>query len=289
MNINKKLIKLNNDILSSKNNLNFDNITYILREYFNKLILLRNKRNNNNNDNQYTISQNENNLEYLNNINKNLFLINIINKKNLLYINNIKKQNIGKNKNRKEKIFIIEKIKNKIINENGNLNKYIYLPNFIKKDRHYIALKNTSKGDLLKKIIKENNKNLNEEELLNNEIKVKKYNKNVYINKFLFNKSDSYIKKKRNSNIKRSSKFRGVSKNGAGWQVLLMYNNNKPYIGTYSSEELAARIYDIASIKSFGIKSKTNFLYKSEQIEKILKTNIDFKNENISNVISELI
>ena len=68
-----------------------------------------------------------------------------------------------------------------------------------------------------------------------------------------------------------------------------MFNNNKPYIGTFCSEELAARIYDIVSIKNNGIKSKTNFLYKSEQIDRILKANIDFKNPNIFKVISELI
>ena len=88
--------------------------------------------------------------------------------------------------------------------------------------------------------------------------------------------------------MNRSSKYRGVSKNGAGWQVLLMYNNNKPYIGTYRSEELAARIYDIASIQKIGLKSKTNFVYKSEQIDRILNANIDFKNPNISKVILEL-
>ena len=141
----------------------------------------------------------------------------------------------------------------------------------------------------LEKIIKDNIINFDEAKFLNNEKEVKKNNKTVYINKFLLNKNNNYIKKKRNSNIKRSSKYRGVSKNGAGWQALLMVNNNKPYIGTYKSEELAARIYDIASIQSIGIKSKTNFLYKSEQIDRILNANIDFKNPNISKVISELI
>ena len=68
-----------------------------------------------------------------------------------------------------------------------------------------------------------------------------------------------------------------------------MINNNKPYIGTFSSEELAARIYDIASIRNIGINSKTNFIYKSEQIDKILNANIDYKSPNILNVVSELI
>ena len=190
------------------------------------------------------------------------------NKKNLIEINNFKKENniIDKNKNTinyNEKIFFIEKIrKKKIIN-------YFYLP--------------------IKNVVKDNNINWNNKDILNNEKEVKKYNKIVYVNKFLIKKHNNYIKKKKIAKIQRSSKYRGVSKNGSGWQVLLMINNNKPYIGTFSSEELAARIYDIASIKNIGINSKTNFIYKSEQIDKILNANIDFKSPNISNVVSELI
>ena len=69
----------------------------------------------------------------------------------------------------------------------------------------------------------------------------------------------------------------------------MMYKRNKSYIGTYYSEELAARIYDIISIKRLGIKAKTNFLYNNEQISKILKANFDFKSSNISKFILELI
>ena len=126
-------------------------------------------------------------------------------------------------------------------------------------------------------------------EMLNNTKKVIKYYKNVYINSNLVKDKNQLKKLKRNGNNKRSSKYRGVSKNGIGWQVLMMFNNKKPYIGTYNSEELAARIYDIASIKKNGLKSKTNFIYNNEQIEKILKVNIDFKDKNISSIISEII
>ena len=69
----------------------------------------------------------------------------------------------------------------------------------------------------------------------------------------------------------------------------MMFKNSKPYIGTYDSEELAARIYDIASIKKIGTKSKTNFLYTNEQIERILKADINFNDPNISKIIFELI
>ena len=68
----------------------------------------------------------------------------------------------------------------------------------------------------------------------------------------------------------------------------MMNKRDKSYIGTYNSEELAARIYDIASIKRIGINAKTNFLYNNEKISRILKTKLDFKSPNISKIISEL-
>ena len=69
----------------------------------------------------------------------------------------------------------------------------------------------------------------------------------------------------------------------------MMFKSNKPYLGTFYSEEVAARIYDIASLKKNGIKSKTNFYYNNEQIDRILKSNIDFKDPNISKVLTKLI
>ena len=121
----------------------------------------------------------------------------------------------------------------------------------------------------------------------NNEKKIIKNNKTVYMNKFLIKEDKKTFRT--NWGNKRCSKYRGVSKNGSGWQVLMMHKRNKLYIGTYYSEELAARIYDIASIKRIGINAKTNFLYNNEQISRILKTNLDFKSLNISKIISELI
>ena len=61
----------------------------------------------------------------------------------------------------------------------------------------------------------------------------------------------------------------------------MMFKRNKPYIGTYSTEELAARIYDIVSIQKIGKKSKTNFLYKNEQIERIIKEDIYFNDQKL--------
>jgi hypothetical protein len=42
-----------------------------------------------------------------------------------------------------------------------------------------------------------------------------------------------------------------------------MINNKKWYKGSYYSEDTAARIYDIFSIKNRGIKARTNFKYNN--------------------------
>ena len=68
----------------------------------------------------------------------------------------------------------------------------------------------------------------------------------------------------------------------------MMFKKNKSYIGTYYTEEFAARIYDIVSIRRMGINAKTNFSYNNEQISRILEADIDFKSSNVSK-IKELI
>ena len=88
---------------------------------------------------------------------------------------------------------------------------------------------------------------------------------------------------------KRGSQYRGVSRNGNQWQVLIMFKNSKSYVGLFPSEEIAARIYDILAIKKRGIKAKTNFKYNSRQVSKIYSTNIDIKAKNIDQIINELL
>ena len=194
-----------------------------------------------------------------------------------------KKRNLNESlkypiENHLEKIKFMNIIEAKILNKRNNHLKKI---NYFHK-QYNIYNKNDENIYIFEK-----NKGYNKE-LLDISKKVIKYYKNVYINNNLIENRNQLKKPKKNGNNKRSSKYRGVSKNGIGWQVIMMFNNNKPYIGTYKSEELAARIYDIASIKKNGIKSKTNFVYNNEQIEKILKVNIDFKDKNISSIVSEL-
>jgi hypothetical protein len=46
----------------------------------------------------------------------------------------------------------------------------------------------------------------------------------------------------------RGSKYRGISKNGNSWQILLMVNRKKKYLGTLPTEEMAAKFYDKVAI-----------------------------------------
>lgn len=139
-------------------------------------------------------------------------------------------------------------------------------------------------------LIKNNNFNPKD----NNEIKVFKNNKFVYLNKNLLNSysTSRAIKTMKKINFitrkKRSSKYRGVSKNGSKWQVLMMINNKKCYLGNYPSEDLAARIYDIQAIKSWGINARTNFAYDSNQIKKIYNKKINFNCNNISDIMTQI-
>ena len=76
----------------------------------------------------------------------------------------------------------------------------------------------------------------------------------------------------------RRSKFRGVSKNGNQWQVLIMINKKKCYIGNYKTESEAASVYDVAAIQYHGNKAKTNYSYTYDEIIKIQKDKSDCYN-----------
>ena len=165
--------------------------------------------------------------------------------------------------------------------------------------------KSISKNDNLKTTninkdinIKENKNNKQNKErifliekksnIISNEIRVKKNNKMIFMNKCLIKQ------KKKNKNIinekkLRKSLYRGVSKNGKNWQAIVSSKYFKGYIGTYPTEELAARVYDLVSIKNSGIKAKTNFQYNSHQIQKINEAIVNFKAKNIEEIILKII
>jgi len=89
--------------------------------------------------------------------------------------------------------------------------------------------------------------------------------------KLISNHKSKKLSPNSEKNGKRGSKFRGVSKNGHQWQVLIMVNKKKRYVGSYSNEEEAARYYDKVSLQHHGNKAKTNFYYTSEEIKEIQK------------------
>ena len=95
-------------------------------------------------------------------------------------------------------------------------------------------------------------------------------NKNNIENQINISKKGK-VKKRRVIKYLRTSKYRGVSKNGNKWQVHMMINKKNKYFGTYDSEEFAAQIYDIISIKNKGFKAITNYKYNFNQIEEIFK------------------
>ena len=242
------------------------------------------------------INENNSNLKELElnkNLNNNLIEINEKNKTE----NNNNINNIYYNLNKNE----LNDINNK--NINYNINNYANIEDNINKNisNNPCLYKKTSlKNNFLFNVTHEKKKKYkkkkyNKQTESNNEIKVLKNKKIVYINTLLLNSySTSKNIKKLNKIIfigknKRSSQYRDVSKNGNQWQVLMMLKKKKLYIGTYDSEEFAGRIYDILSLKNRGIKAKTNFKYTNEQIKNICKIDIDIKDKNIYEIISQLI
>jgi len=216
-----------------------------------------------------------------------------------------------KNKNQNSGNRVLNEIENlikKIINSN-NENKKIDLKendlDFHKKllgnEKNDIA-KNNDIFSLLNVNNKSNDfienncsKKKNEDNSKKSEMKVMKNNKLVYLNSkktYFYHHSNYFQKSKKIFSInagRRSSQYRGVSKNGNQWQVLIMCNKSKSYAGTYTCENLAARVYDILAIKNKGNKAKTNFKYSESQKRKICNTDIDFKAKNLDQIIYDLL
>jgi hypothetical protein len=71
-------------------------------------------------------------------------------------------------------------------------------------------------------------------------------------------------------NRRRGSRYRGVSRNGNQWQVLIMVCKKKRYVGSYLNEEEAARSYDKVALQNHGKRAKTNFPYIEEEVKTIL-------------------
>ena len=190
----------------------------------------------------------------------------------------------------KDKINLNIQQKNEFLrNEKLDSNNLIITDNKINN-----KIKKNEKQNNIFKIMNKNNDD-NQSEIKKNDEKILINNKYVYAHPNeidLFPYSNIYRNPKKIIFVgvgKRSSKCRGVSKNGNQWQVLIMVNKSKTYIGTYSSESIAARIYDIIAIKNRGIKARTNFVYSKNQLTKICNNDIDIKAKNINEVIYKLL
>lgn len=70
-----------------------------------------------------------------------------------------------------------------------------------------------------------------------------------------------------------------MSKNKCKWQMMIMINQKKVYIGAIQSETEAAKYYDHIAILTQGLNSKTNFAYTGAQLARIVK-DYDFTNDN---------
>lgn len=230
-------------------------------------------------ENSFSINRNE--IENIRQINESRSVINEMQPDPINYEeNNFKKMlsessnNLNQEEYNKPEIFINDKERNLFNNSS-----------IIKNPSTKLKYFNIEKNISAKSILDFSN---------NNEIKVLKNKKIVYINKDLLNNYSitRNIKKSKKINFvkrsKTSSKYRGVSRNGSKWQILIMTNNKKSYIGSYSSEELAARVYDIQAIKTRGTKARTNFPYNNIQMKNIFEKNINIKCDKISEIMKQI-
>ena len=60
----------------------------------------------------------------------------------------------------------------------------------------------------------------------------------------------------------RGSKYRGVCRKRTKWEAIIMINRQRINVGTYDTEEEAAKAYDKFAITFHKEKAKTNFIYE---------------------------
>jgi len=90
------------------------------------------------------------------------------------------------------------------------------------------------------------------------------------LNKIIVDAKPKRIHHNIGGNNFRGSRFRGVSKNKNKWQMMIMINQKKVYIGAIQNEDDAAKYYDHIAIISQGLSAKTNFKYSGLKIKQII-------------------
>ena len=244
---------------------------------------------NNNTNSNINIRKNINNIINNNIINNNINNNgNIIDKNEIIKNNNLKYENNNLNKknfNSKDKkiinLFTVKEQQKKLSSEN-TLNKS---PKNHKKSSHLFEIKETSvtkegeqKDQLVckkRKRFLKNNKlvfiQLDGENDKNGENNFRRESENDEENINVESLNSEKMSELINKNKKpRGSRFRGVSKNGSQWQVLIMVKKKKRYLGSFYNEEEAAKAYDKVALQHHGIKAKTNFNYTKEEVEEIM-------------------
>lgn len=83
-----------------------------------------------------------------------------------------------------------------------------------------------------------------------------------FIKKITDREKEAVEERNKKKYIYRGSRYRGVSRNGKTWQVLIMINRNKNYIGNFKSEVEAARAYDEYAMKFHKGKARLNFFHQ---------------------------
>jgi len=79
----------------------------------------------------------------------------------------------------------------------------------------------------------------------------------------------------------RGSIYRGVSRNGRAWQILIVIDSERVYLCTTNDPQTAALLYDIAVVQIKGMRAKVNFKYTKLELLAILFTPslIELKNK----------
>lgn len=180
-----------------------------------------------------------------------------------------------------------------ILNINNNNNKYLNINNLINYYKMY-KLNDISLDNYIKIFGKQFSYDFDKSNLINSqnpkEIQYNPENNDCSLelkkNMEEFNGCKKIKNKKRKYNMKKNifkvitkiSKFKGVTRNKKNWQAYIRINNKNTYLGSYKSEIIAAKIYDLMAIKKKGIKARTNFKYNNQQIKKIINLELNIHN-----------